>query len=234
MLHSDAINEIAAALAAAQGEFKAVAKDKTAKAGQYSYKYSDIADVLEMALPVLSKHKLALVQATDVDSGAIILRTRVVHASGQWIESGYPVCSASGQNHQQMGGALTYARRYAASSLLGIASDEDTDAQEAAQPVGRDSRRPQSAPRQQETRQAAGQPAAARDPSPGEKGVKAAMLYAISLAESEADLNDWIKDPKTQGALEALDDTAKDEVRRSWGSKRSDLRVAAQGQQEAA
>lgn len=235
MDHSESINEIAAALAAAQGEFKAVAKDKTAKAGAYSYKYADIADVLSMALPVLSKHKLALIQATDVDGGAIFLRTRIVHASGQWIESEYPVCDVRAGDHQKMGGALTYARRYAASSLLGIASEEDTDAQGAAEPAGRTARSQQSAPRQAvdqkpQDRQRA---VASRDPSPGEKGVKAVMLHAIGLAETEADLNDWIKDVKTQDALNELDDADKDDVRRAWGAKRTELRTATQGQEAA-
>ncbi|MGQ3671829.1 ERF family protein [Xanthobacter sp. TB0136] len=222
MQHSEQINEIAAALAAAQGEFKAVAKDKTAKAGAYSYKYSDIADVLAMALPVLSKHKLALVQATDMDGGAILLRTRLAHASGQWVESVYPVCDVRAGDHQKMGGALTYARRYAVSSLLGIASEEDTDAQEAAPPVarGRANDAPARKPPQQRN-----------EPKPGDKGATAALLHAIGLCESEAELNAWYQDDATKRAMSGLAEGDFADVRASWAARRKAVRQ--QTEQEA-
>lgn len=223
MLQSEQINEVAAALSAAQGEFKAVAKDKTAKAGAYSYKYSDIADVLAMALPVLSKHKLALVQATDMDGGAILLRTRLAHASGQWIESIYPVCDVRAGDHQKMGGALTYARRYAASSLLGIASEEDADAQEASPPVARN--RSNEAPARQTTQR--------RDePKPGDKGAVAALLHAIGLCESEAELNGWYQDDATKQAMSSLPDGDYADVRSAWAARRSLIR--SRQEQEAA
>lgn len=134
---SQEINEVAGALAAAQGQFVVVEKNKVGKVrGQtkdgrpyeYEYKYADIADVLAAALPVISKHGLCLVQPTVIEAGSIFIRSRLIHKSGQWLESDYPVCSISG-DHQKMGGALTYARRYAACSLLGIAPEEDIDAQ---------------------------------------------------------------------------------------------------------
>ena len=132
---SEQINEIAAALSKAQGEFQNIDKRKTAKVkGQtkdgrsfdYTYKYADIADVLAGVLPTLSKHGLSVVQPTFVDSGVIFIRTRLMHSSGQWIESDYPVGPING-DHQKMGGSLTYSRRYALGSLIGVASDEDTD-----------------------------------------------------------------------------------------------------------
>jgi hypothetical protein len=56
------------------------------------------------------------------------IATRIMHSSGQWIESLYPVCGISG-DHQKMGGALTYARRYSLCSMVGVAADEDIDGQ---------------------------------------------------------------------------------------------------------
>lgn len=138
MRTSEAINEIAGALAKAQGEMPPIDKSKTgkvqgtSKAGKdfnFEYKYADIADILSAALPVLSKSGLALVQATEIAGNDLNIVTRIVHQSGQWIESDYPVCSIGG-DHQKMGGALTYARRYAACSLLGIAPEEDVDGSE--------------------------------------------------------------------------------------------------------
>jgi hypothetical protein len=127
---------LAAALAAAQGELRNPEKGKTAKVkgktktGQnyeYEFKYADIGDVLEAVLPVLSRHGLALVQPTRIGDGAIFITTRLLHTSGEALESDYPVCSLNGE-HQKMGAAMTYARRYALTSLLGVSAVEDTDA----------------------------------------------------------------------------------------------------------
>jgi ERF superfamily protein len=132
---SDALNELAGALAAAQGEFPIIDKNRTAQLrepfngganGPREYKYADLADVLKGVLPVLSKHKLAVLQPTFVEAGHIFVRTRLVHASGQWIECEYPVCAVH-VDHQRMGSALTYAKRYALCALLGVAADEDND-----------------------------------------------------------------------------------------------------------
>ena len=132
---SDALNELAAALAAAQGEFPIIDKNRTAQLrepfqgsanGPREYKYADLADVLKGVLPALSKHKLAVLQPTFVEAGHIFVRTRLVHASGQWIECEYPVCAIH-VDHQRMGSALTYAKRYALCALLGVAADEDND-----------------------------------------------------------------------------------------------------------
>src|SRR5262245_29299553 len=139
---SDALNELAGALAAAQGEFPTIEKNRTAQLrealqgsgnGLREYKYADLADVLKGVLPVLSKHKLAVLQPTFVETGHILVRTRLVHASGQWIECEYPVCAVH-VDHQRMGSALTYAKRYALCALLGVAADEDNDGATAGKP----------------------------------------------------------------------------------------------------
>lgn len=159
MKKSESINELAAALAAAQAEYKAVPKKKTAKVrtrqgGEFSYKYADLADVLEMALPVLGKHGLALTQfIRQSEESPSYLRDRdgdrfeihapcwlysvLLHSSGQWIESD-GVLITQQADKQAFGSELSYARRYDGCSILGIMPDEDDDGKVATESVRAD------------------------------------------------------------------------------------------------
>lgn len=151
---SEAINEIATALAAAQGEFKPVPKTRqgkiegeskgSGKPFSFSYAYADIADVLSNVIPTLSKHGLAVIQPTMMDGGVLTIVTRIVHSSGQWFESDYPVCSIQG-DHKKMGGALTYSRRYALCSMIGVAPDEDIGGDGADEPAPKQKPAPRTA-----------------------------------------------------------------------------------------
>src|SRR5207253_7464633 len=79
----------------------------------------------------LGQHEIATVQTTVLDqpSGMVNLTTTLAHASGEWIASDWPVCPiAETANPQRMGAALTYARRYALFTLVGIAGEDDLDA----------------------------------------------------------------------------------------------------------
>lgn len=138
---SESFGKIAEALADAQGEFPVIEKSREAtvkgrtKAGQeysYDYKYADIADVLHAVRPVLAKNKIAIIQPTVLRGGNIFIVTRLVHASGEWLECEYPVTRYQEERHQAMGGALTYARRYSLCTLIGVAAEEDLDAPEGA------------------------------------------------------------------------------------------------------
>lgn len=119
------------ALAAAQSELKNPEKTRTADTGKYKYNYADIGDVLAAILPVFSRHGLSVTQPTQIRDNTIVLITRIAHVSGETLESEYPVCSLNG-NHQAMGAAMTYARRYALTSLAGMAAVDDTDGEGAA------------------------------------------------------------------------------------------------------
>jgi hypothetical protein len=135
MKHSDSIAELASALAAAQAEYVAVPKNKTARVkmksgGEYSYKYADLADILSMALPVLSRQGIAFSQPHVLVDGKLRVVSYLLHKSGEWIHSDGIEISELGEP-QQMGAESTYFRRYDGASLLGIAPDEDTDAQDA-------------------------------------------------------------------------------------------------------
>jgi len=126
---------LAAALAAAQAAMPPVVKDRVAKIGPgREYRYADLATILATVRPVLGAHGLALTQRTQIRGEAIILLTELRHSSGEVLDSEYPV-AAIGIKHQDMGGALTYARRYALCGLVGIAADEDDDGAFAPAPV---------------------------------------------------------------------------------------------------
>jgi hypothetical protein len=118
--------EFAAAFLAAQREFPTIAKTKTADMGNYKYKYADLGDVLDQALPILHKHGIALSQPPASGDGSIGVHTRLIHESGH-IEDCGTLLLPAGNNPQAAGSAMTYARRYAACAALGIVADEDDD-----------------------------------------------------------------------------------------------------------
>jgi hypothetical protein len=140
------IGELAKALSTAQAKFEAVGKDKTAKiTGEkaYSYSYADLASVLAAVRKPLSENGLAIVQVITWGDGHSWLVTKLLHSSGQYIESTYPLREYT--RPQEMGSALTYARRYSLTALLGIAAEEDDDGASAQAGAPRDEA-PRSAP----------------------------------------------------------------------------------------
>jgi hypothetical protein len=130
MKTSETINELAAALAVAQGEMSNAAfnADNPAFKGT---RYANLAAIRDATIPHLSKHGLALLQTTDVNTTEMLLTTRLLHSSGQWVESIYPI-PVSDRPHV-MGSALTYAKRYSWAAICGVASDRDDDDGNAAQ-----------------------------------------------------------------------------------------------------
>jgi len=124
---SDQLNEIASALVKAQASMKNAALTKTNP--HFKSKFADLAEVRNTVVPVLAANGIAVVQALAEN----VVMTRLIHVSGQWIES---ACSIpAGQDMQKMGSAITYARRYSLSAICGIAADEDDDANAAATPA---------------------------------------------------------------------------------------------------
>lgn len=149
---SENIADLATALSKAQGAFPAIDKGKTARvkgenkksgeAVEFTYAYADLADILQAVRKPLSENGLSIIQPVVDTPEQVILVTRLLHASGQWIESTYPVDMY--EKPQETGSALTYARRYAITALLGIAAEEDDDGA-AAQGGTRSSRQPAKA-----------------------------------------------------------------------------------------
>jgi hypothetical protein len=110
-----------------------------------AFRYAPLSSGLEIARKSLGRHEIAIVQSTaiDKDAGLIRLHTVLVHSSGEWMASEWPVCPVSDAGSpQRMGAALTYARRYALFALVGIAGEDDLDAPDLNVPAKPESARP--------------------------------------------------------------------------------------------
>src|ERR1700730_17338373 len=135
---SDTIGAIATALAKAQGELSNPEKSLTAtirspfpREADRTFRYASLASGLDIVRKNLGQHEIATIQTTGIDeaTGQIRLTTLLVHTSGEWISSDWPVCtSTETAAPHRMGAALTYARRYALFTLVGIAGEDDLDA----------------------------------------------------------------------------------------------------------
>ena len=135
---SESVAALASALAKAQGELMNPEKSLTATIrtgrpgeGERSFRYAPLSSGLDIVRKTLGQHEIATVQTTAIDqaAGMVNLTTMLAHASGEWIASDWPVCPvAELANPQRMGAALTYARRYALFTLVGIAGEDDLDA----------------------------------------------------------------------------------------------------------
>ena len=121
-MKSENINELAAALSKAQGQFDHAKKD-VANAF-FKSKYADLASCIDAAKTALAANGLAVVQSTDFDNDRLVLITTLMHSSGQWIDSKYPIQPVK-NDPQGMGSAMTYSRRYAFCAITGIAADDD-------------------------------------------------------------------------------------------------------------
>ena len=135
---SETIGTIAAALAKAQAELTNPEKSLTAtirspfpREEDRTFRYAPLSSGLDIVRKCLGRHEIATVQTTAIDNevGLIRLTTILAHSSGEWISSDWPVCpvSETAAPHR-MGAALTYARRYALFTLVGIAGEDDLDA----------------------------------------------------------------------------------------------------------
>src|SRR6516225_9376301 len=134
---SESFAALAAALAKAQAELINPEKLLTATIrsgrpgeGERTFRYAPLAGGLDIVRKTLGQHEIAIVQTTAIDPvGMVNLTTMLAHASGEWIASDWPVCPvAETASPQRMGAALTYARRYALFTLVGIAGEDDLDA----------------------------------------------------------------------------------------------------------
>jgi ERF superfamily len=135
---SESVAALASALAKAQAELvnpekslMAVMRSGRPGEGERSFRYAPLSSGLDIVRKTLGQHEIATVQTTAIDkeTGVVNLATMLAHASGEWIASDWPVCAVTETtNPQRMGAALTYARRYALFTLVGIAGEDDLDA----------------------------------------------------------------------------------------------------------
>lgn len=133
MMQSENVNELSAALAKAQGVMKTAAFNKTNP--HFKSKYADLASVLEAIREPLANNALSLTQVLRVRDHGLVLVTVLRHSSGQWVESEYPLPATA--RPQELGSALTYARRYSLSAITCIAAEEDDDGNAAEAAHGR-------------------------------------------------------------------------------------------------
>lgn len=145
MQKSEAIGQLAAALALAQAKFRAIGKDKTARIqsqkGSFSYTYADLATVVEATRLALAEQGLSVMQPVRMGEGQITVTSILAHKSGEWVseEMSWPIAAA---DNRSIGSGITYARRHAYLAIVGgAATDEDDDA-EAARGGDHDTARP--------------------------------------------------------------------------------------------
>jgi hypothetical protein len=136
---SENVAAIATALAKAQTELSNPEKAmigtvyNTRSDSQQSFRYASLSSGLDIIRKALGSQQIAIAQTTDIDrtSGTVNLTTLLLHTSGEWISSDWPVCQLSETSApRRMGAALTYARRYALFTMVGIAGEDDLDSAE--------------------------------------------------------------------------------------------------------
>jgi hypothetical protein len=207
---SETIGTIAGALARAQAELSNPVKSLTAtirspfpREADRTFRCASLSSGLDVVRKALGKHEIATVQTTAIDeAGLIRLTTVLAHSSGEWVSSDWPVCpiSETAAPHR-MGTALTYARRYALFTLVGIAGEDDVDApdlgaasiadaDQRARPVGRSN----------------GHAFAAGLPAPADARRKTAPTKPILAPDQSAALRDRLV--AELGALQSADEAA--------------------------
>jgi hypothetical protein len=143
---SAGVAAIAAALAKAQVALvnpektmtATIADERSGQGGARTFRYASLSSGLDIVRKALGEQEIAMVQTTVIDESrrTVRLNTVLAHSSGEWISSDWPVCSLTDlSSPQRMGAALTYARRYALFTLVGIAGEDDLDAPDLAAPA---------------------------------------------------------------------------------------------------
>ena len=201
---SDTIATIAAALAKAQVELTNPEKSLVAtirspfpREADRTFRYAPLSSGLDIVRKSLGRHEIATIQTTGIDKEAGLLRltTVLAHSSGEWFSSEWPVCQISDiASAQRMGAALTYARRYALFTLVGIAGEDDLDAPDlgAVPKPAAELPRPRSQSNGQATAGKRTAPGDGKLPEPSARSVLGVQLSASlreSLTEQMATIN---------------------------------------------
>lgn len=122
MIMSEAIDQLATALSAAQAVMKGAAKDSTNP--HFRNSYADLSSVWDACRAPLSENGLAIIQTTSTTADGVSVTTLLTHKSGQYISDTLTM-PVSQRSPQVIGSAITYARRYALSAMVGIAPEDD-------------------------------------------------------------------------------------------------------------
>jgi hypothetical protein len=213
---SETIGTLAAALAKAQARLVnpekslvGTIRSDQASGSERSFRYAPLSSGLDIVRKTLSQHEIATVQTTSIDetAGLVRLSTVLAHASGEWIASDWPVCAISETaTPHRMGAALTYARRYALFTLVGIAGEDDLDAPDLTTPTAPTSK--VDKPAENKIGHLNGGQAHSTQQFPGDRRAKAAsnprkpMLEPLASASLRDQLTAELKD------LNSLEDAA--------------------------
>ncbi len=130
---SEHINELASALSKAQSEIKTA--KKTSDNPYFKSKYADLTEVWEAARDAICKNGLAVCHTMGKEDGQLMLFTTLMHSSGQWIKSCFPLICKKPDDIQAMASAVTYSKRYSLAAILCICTDDDDDGNQANEPV---------------------------------------------------------------------------------------------------
>ncbi len=130
-IYKNPYNLIAAALAAAQAEFKPAVKN--AENSHFKNTYADLTSIIDATRDALSKHGIAFTQLPKHDNGRIVIVSKLIHKSGQTLENEVSLKAAQ-DTPQGYGSTITYGRRYGAQCLLGINGEDDDDGQRGSTP----------------------------------------------------------------------------------------------------
>ena len=257
---SETIGAIAAALAKAQRELTNPEKSLTAtirasnpRDHDQTFRYAALSSGLDIVRKTLGGHEIATVQSTGIDNelGLIRLTTTLAHSSGEWLSSEWPVCAiAETAAPRRMGAALTYARRYALFTLVGIAGEDDLDAPDLGEGTKRDAANTAASAHQRRVN-ARLRPVEAveeRPPVPAsvqkQKVIRAArivldpdqsaalreqLLTDIGKLQSADDAADWVH--KNLAAKNTLIDADADAVEAGFRERLTTIEVAAASRQ---
>lgn len=143
---------LASALAQLQADLPEVRKGETAEVqtksgGKFSYSYADLADCNKAVMPRMAALGLSFSAKPTLAEGGFVLRYVLRHSSGEFDGGDYPLPDPSRGTPQEIGSAITYARRYTLCSVTGLAPSDDDDGAAATQAAKRNARQPPSAPK---------------------------------------------------------------------------------------
>lgn len=209
-MKSEQVNELAAALAKAQGEIKNAVVNKTNP--HFKNKYADLSSVRDAIQGPLAKNGLAYTQVIEIRESGMVLVTALWHTSGQWISSEYLLPETA--RPQEMGSALTYARRYSLSAMVGIATDEDDDAEGA-----------------EAAKQQVHAPVKPSAPLPytqeEEEKAIAGLKRGIAALETEKDVDAYGKQPEAVAVFNRCSEAGKAEIKKALREQRNKVPMPA-------
>lgn len=195
---SSEISELAAALAKAQAQFKAVKTDSnariTTKAGAvYEYSYASLAAVLDAIRDALAANGLSVVQSPETANGAVTVTTYILHSSGEWLSGqlSYPYADA---DIKALGAIISYLRRYSLVAMLGLAWEDDDGSSVPQRPASPSQPPPSNKPAPPSNK-----------PAPPSQTPPEQFPIADEPVETEADqaANHWLHDENTRRAFYA-------------------------------